>query len=99
MARMALTPREYARADVMASLKIGLPGRPHGLLLCEDEDGRRWTVATEDTAYWQMIRDASPKSRVVGPWVVLQEQRTREDDPSNRSSAAIAPTDTPAMIT
>ena len=54
-----LQPREHARATAKEAALIGLPHKPHGLLLCEDPQGNRTTVATADLAYFDMLVKAS----------------------------------------
>jgi hypothetical protein len=48
---VALTPVEYSYISEAHSAAIGLPAAVHGLLLCVDDDGQRWTLVTEDTGY------------------------------------------------
>jgi hypothetical protein len=63
---MTMTPREYAIADtpelVAALGRAPSPGG-WGLLFCTNDDGTRWTLGTQDVAYWRMLRDATPEAR------------------------------------
>ncbi len=67
---MTLTPREFAfatPADLGGKAvyrtfcrAVDLPASPggYGLLLAEDDDGQRWTLASPDVAYVRMIAKA-----------------------------------------
>lgn len=69
---MSLHPREFAlltpeamggRAAYRKACRIaGVEPTPtgYGLLFCEDDDGRRVTVLTEDVAYVSMLAQAAP---------------------------------------
>ena len=52
-----LTPQEHAIADPATSKAIGLDAKEHGLLLCTDERGERWTVIG-DAEYVRTLADA-----------------------------------------
>jgi hypothetical protein len=41
---MRLYPREWAVLSAAGSQALGLDAREHGLLLCERDDGERWTL-------------------------------------------------------
>ncbi len=42
--RFLMHPRDYAFADPAMSASLGLEKREHGMLLCVDETGARWTL-------------------------------------------------------
>ena len=42
--RFLLHPRDYAFADPALSVSMGLEPEEHGMLLCVDNDGSRWTL-------------------------------------------------------
>lgn len=46
-----LTPKEHPFITAEYSKTLGLSPKVHGLMVCVDDDGRRWTLVTEDTAY------------------------------------------------
>jgi hypothetical protein len=42
--RFMLFPKDHAFADPSASEAMGLDRHEHGMLLCEDQNGNRWTL-------------------------------------------------------
>lgn len=56
-----LTPQGYGIWLAETAASIGLPMADHGSIVCEDDEGGRWTFAGEDTAYIELI-DASVKA-------------------------------------
>jgi hypothetical protein len=60
---MKLTPREYAFSPASLSPALGLPAGEWGLLLCDDGPDIHATLATQDVAYWMMLKAATPEAR------------------------------------